>query len=65
MLISPPPPLNANQVSVLPFDLIGFFANDLALAHFRAVRIVRLFRLMKLVRVAKASRCEQRATAKF
>jgi hypothetical protein len=45
------------QVSILPFDVIGYLVGVTSVSQLKVVRIVRLMRLMKLVRIAKASRC--------
>lgn len=56
----PPPnthtPLASTQISIMPFDVIGFFFKTQSVNKLKGLRIVRLLRLMKLVRVAKASR---------
>ena len=44
------------QLSILPFDIVGYSLNQSAVSQLKALRIVRMLRLMKLVRVAKASR---------
>ena len=46
-----------DQVSILPFDFIGFAMNEASVSQLKVLRIVRLLRLMKLVRIFKASRC--------
>ncbi len=44
------------QVSVLPFDLIGFALKSTRLSQLHIIRAVRLLRMLKLVRVLKVSR---------
>jgi hypothetical protein len=46
-----------SQVSVMPFDVIGFILDSKSVAQLKLLRFVRLLRLMKLVRIAKMSRC--------
>jgi hypothetical protein len=46
----------APQVSILPFDIVGFMMNQGSVSQLKVLRIIRLLRLMKLVRIAKASR---------
>jgi hypothetical protein len=53
LLTLPPPDC---QISILPFDVIGFLIKTQSVNKLKGLRIVRLLRLMKLVRVAKASR---------
>ncbi len=45
------------QISILPFDIVGFVITSSALSRLKVLRVVRLLRLVKLVRVAKMSRC--------
>ena len=44
------------QMSILPFDLVGFFLDQSSVSQLKVLRVVRLMRLVKLVRIAKASR---------
>ena len=44
------------QLSILPFDLVGFFLDNSSVSQLKVLRVIRLMRLMKLVRIAKATR---------
>ena len=50
-------------ISVLPFDLLGFFSGSALLTRFKLVRVLRLMRLLKLARVVRASRVFKRMEA--
>lgn len=43
-------------MSILPFDMIGYFMQSESLNKAKALRIVRLFRLAKLLRILRAGR---------
>ena len=45
------------QVSILPFDLVGLLVDSSSVSQLKVLRIVRLLRLVKLVRMLKGSRC--------
>jgi len=48
-------------VSILPFELLEFSAENLSAATLRSVKLVRLLRLLKLAKVVRASRIMRRA----
>ena len=50
----------ANQVSILPFDVMGLVMESDAVRQFRLLRVVRLLRLLKLARILRASRIFRR-----
>mmetsp|Transcript_126002 Transcript_126002/g.288412 ORF Transcript_126002/g.288412 Transcript_126002/m.288412 type:complete len:649 (+) Transcript_126002:3-1949(+) len=43
-------------VSIIPFDLLGFFVQSGEISRLKVVRLVRLLRLLKLLRILRASR---------
>ena len=45
-----------DQVSILPFDLIGFTSDSGGLSQLHIIRVVRLLRMLKLIRVLKVNR---------
>ncbi|KDO33896.1 hypothetical protein SPRG_01776 [Saprolegnia parasitica CBS 223.65] len=52
-------------VSVIPFDLINFFAGSSAVQQLRLMRVLRLLRLMKIIRVIQGSDMFTRWEAKM
>ena len=50
-------------VSIMPFELLEFSADNLSAATLRSVKLVRLLRLLKLAKVVRASRIMRRFEA--
>ena len=48
---------SGTQLSIIPFDMVGFSLDQSSISQLKVLRVIRLLRLVKLIRIAKATRC--------